>query len=503
MNHQELNNLLAKMTETGLNEAEKAQLADIIKTDSEARREYLEYCQIHAMLSENFGSLTHLQQDKAKPAKPKRLISLLLTLAAAIAFSFIVIYLSDNQGAAEAAPWRGERIALIEKSVSGEFQYGNNGQALKQGDYLHQGKYVLIDGIIELQYDNKAKVIIEGPAEFQLKTAKLIYLAKGKLSANIPPEAKGFSVDLKNNKVVDLGTQFSVIVNDNESEVHVFEGKVVLNPDSEKELSITENQAFRIQEQSGLISGIDIATEKFVRSLDKPEPTYSELIMSLNPIVYLPMDPEDGHHLINVANPDLKGEVHNPKAMSKTWQQGKVGMALNFKGEEFKGFAKVSNFPNLQGNMVSCSAWVYARSRPIWGSIAKNWAGHRHGQFHFGLYETDGKLEVHINDRKNIEVFAIDPDPFPLKSWQHVAFVANGSELILYRNAKVVGRNKYNIINPDNGLKTLAIGTKLDNQGQLSKVYMGYWDGKIDELAVFHHALSHEEILMLYNGGKK
>ena len=51
-----------------------------------------------------------------------------------------------------------------------------------------------------MQFDNKAKVIIEGPAEFELKTAKLIYLTKGKLSANIPPEASFAVKNIENSK---------------------------------------------------------------------------------------------------------------------------------------------------------------------------------------------------------------------------------------------------------------------------------------------------------------
>ena len=74
------------------------------------------------------------------------------------------------------------------------------------------------------------------------------------------------------------------------------------------------------------------------------------------------------------------------------------------------------DYPQAEGNQLSVVAWVTARSRPRWASIAKNWAGaDDRGQFHFGLYWDSGELEAHIQDSSGKEITVKDTVPLPLK----------------------------------------------------------------------------------------
>ena len=54
----------------------------------------------------------------------------------------------------------------------------------------------------------------------------------------------------------------------------------------------------------------------------------------------------------------------------------------------------------------------------------------------------------------------------------------------------------------DMRIKALAIGTKLNLRGDAPDHQdFNMWDGRLDELAIFNHALSPEQILELYELG--
>jgi hypothetical protein len=148
---------------------------------------------------------------------------------------------------------------------------------------------------------------------------------------------------------------------------------------------------------------------------------------------------------------------------------------------------------------------VIASSRPRWASIAKNWAGaDDRGQFHFGLHFDSGELEAHIEDSSGEEIVVKDGTPLPLHAWHHVAFVADGETLRLYRNGKQVDAAAYHKLHRDERITALAIGTKLNLKGDAPDHQdFNMWDGRLDELAIFNHAVSDEQIRELYELGNK
>jgi hypothetical protein len=182
------------------------------------------------------------------------------------------------------------------------------------------------------------------------------------------------------------------------------------------------------------------------------------------------------------------------------WTAGKVGAALTLGGPAQQAYASASQYPQTEGDTLSVAAWVYARSRPRWASIAKNWAGgdEHHGQFHFGLYQDSGELEAHIIDGTGKEVVIRDTVPLPLDTWHHVAFVADGTRLHLYRNGVEVDSQPYHGIHADKRIKALGIGTKLNLLGtKPEELDFNMWDGRLDELAIFNHPLSSDDIEQL------
>ncbi len=101
--------------------------------------------------------------------------------------------------------------------------------SLTVGSPVSSGRFVLESGLVQLEFLSGANVVIEGPAELDLKSTKLVVCHRGKLRVRVPEQAKGFSVDTPYHRAVDLGTEFAVSVGDgDDTEVHVFQGKVEL-----------------------------------------------------------------------------------------------------------------------------------------------------------------------------------------------------------------------------------------------------------------------------------
>ena len=106
------------------------------------------------------------------------------------------------------------------------------------------------------------------------------------LSASVPPEGVGFAVDTPDAEVIDFGTEFSIDVESNASEVHVFEGLVRVQPRSLKDgkagqaVNVQSSQAVKIDNASKKPVGIQLATDRFIRSFDEPKTSLPPCIKS-------------------------------------------------------------------------------------------------------------------------------------------------------------------------------------------------------------------------------
>jgi hypothetical protein len=88
----------------------------------------------------------------------------------------------------------------------------------------------LTEGEIELTYGTGTKILLVGPAEFVVDAAGG-KLHRGGLVASVTEAGHGFTIETPNGKIVDLGTEFGVAVDDfGFSEVSVFHGKVEAFP---------------------------------------------------------------------------------------------------------------------------------------------------------------------------------------------------------------------------------------------------------------------------------
>src|SRR6185312_5536922 len=119
------------------------------------------------------------------------------------------------------------------------------------GESLVAGSFKLDSGVVELTFNSKARVAIEGPAQIKLTGFNSMEIKSGKLSTYVPVRARGFTVKIPSADIVDLGTRFGVnVAADKSSKVDVFEGRVTVSPDGNTDTNaqqlLTQNMAARV-----------------------------------------------------------------------------------------------------------------------------------------------------------------------------------------------------------------------------------------------------------------
>ncbi|MFN0128556.1 MAG: CotH kinase family protein [Verrucomicrobiales bacterium] len=186
---------------------------------------------------------------------------------------------------------------------------------------------------------------------------------------------------------------------------------------------------------------------------------------------------------------------------SGAWVAGRTGGALQFRGSTGRDFVVVPSYL-LPRETMTCTAWVWADARPSWASIAKTWLNAGASSLRFGLQETTGALSSFVQTAAGTQPNTREPIPLALGTWHHVACTADGSRLRLYRNGALVSSVPYtgSLATADFG--PLGIGARLNSAGTAANTATpGYWQGKIDDLAIWARALSPPELSAIHQGG--
>ena len=386
------------------------------------RRQYLDYCQMHALLRSEHGLLTSWSatagRDRRRPSRYVRSAGG-SNRRTAIQFG-CGRNLRGRGRRALACSNANRQQSAVSRRRDGRAQQGRR-RAIRlwsrtakstptEGMPLRQGLYELLSGLVEIEYRSGAVLVVRAPATFDLVDQACVRLEDGQLAAHVPKAAIGFRIESPGATVIDLGTDFAVqAVKEKESEVHVFHGEVLVDLHGEtRPVSRPAASRHRAKRRESTISPAcrpaSISTSSsFCAACARTTTPMPRPSWRMNPAVYYRMEPTgDGTRLIDASASGADATIHFGRATSPVWTSGRVGAALSLGGPAQQTYAAASEYPQAEGDAMTVVAWVYARSRPRWASIAKNWAGGNddHGQFHFGLYEDGGELEAHIVDRQ-------------------------------------------------------------------------------------------------------
>jgi hypothetical protein len=194
--------------------------------------------------------------------RPRRLL--------ALAASIIAVVGASLWGAGVFSTDQNQAItATLTRLADAEWAKGAD--RFQPGDHLAIGdSLALARGMAKVTFECGAEVVLEGPCNFEVRSAMLGYLASGKITADVPHRAFGFAILSPEVDFVDLGTSFGVSVGDNgRTELHVFDGEVLCSKPSEpagtpsEAFHVLANRAVEFTSGGGAPSDIVMDTEPF------------------------------------------------------------------------------------------------------------------------------------------------------------------------------------------------------------------------------------------------
>lgn len=356
------------------------------------------------------------------------------------------------------------------------------------------GNFELQKGLLNLQFGGGVMVYVEAPARFEAVSDGRVVLHSGRLSARVPPEGIGFTVETPEAEVVDFGTEFSVDVEGGASEVHVFDGLVRVHPgasnkrDASRSVELQASQALRITDGATEPEDISIATDRFIRDFDEPRLNYARAVKQLSPLVYYRMPIRD-RGLVSEP-PEYSGVVLTEEGKGKRPPHARgvfIGGSLRVGADSTGRGGRVDSPPALSTGRFSLTVFVYLEAPVHRAMVATNL---HDGQGNFGLsLDENGLLRAAVRSSDG-EVSSIAGDSvLPQKAWRHVVVTADGEQLQFYEDGKLVASTPCAAMAASNS-DTVWFGTG----ARATQV----WDGRLDEVALFDRALTEEEIAALY-----
>lgn len=390
---------------------------------------------------------------------------------------------------------------------------------LATGDAAPAAIVELRSGLAKLTFPTGVLMVVEGPAQFRVDLPQQVELIRGRVCADVPKGAEGFAVVTPTARVVDLGTSFGVSVSPEQgSHVEVFEGRIELGSSvrGARPSVVGAGAAHRV-DISGAVTSVASSPGLFVRptQLSRWEQESRGLAVERWRVAseLLRRDPS----LVLYYTFDNRAEVADRILNRALLAAGRWNIPLSeplpvmaagrIEGKEAVSLSPTTpalllpDYPQSATGKLSLSAWVYARSLPRWAAIVKNRGDRMSGQFSFGLEGEAGLLVARVTDQAGADAYArqADGESLPTGRWVHVAFVADGQTLRLYRDGMEVGSAPCVGVAANGSPRSLSIGMRTSDNGVSPSVSNNgeRWDGLIDEMALFHRALSTEEVKRL------
>ena len=206
--------------------------------------------------------------ERVSLEKSPRTISKLSLVTAITSLAALLILLASIQF----NPSINYEVATIYGSLNGQW---SSDLPLTKGTRLQASPQIfhLQQGIVEIESDKGVSIVLEAPAGFHFTGPDELYLDYGQVFADVSAQGNGFTIQTKNSRIIDLGTQFGVYSDlRGETELHVYKGNTILitglenNPRRSTEVSA--GKAMRVDSSDCRVSDIEIKNQMFVQKID-------------------------------------------------------------------------------------------------------------------------------------------------------------------------------------------------------------------------------------------
>ena len=367
---------------------------------------------------------------------------------------------------------------------------------LDTGRAVRGESYDLAAGVLELETRRGAQIVIEAPATFRVESPQRLRLTQGRIAADVPPRAKGFTVVTPSGEAIDLGTRFAVDVpTSGAAEVHVFSGEVVARAGTKRPTSLRDGEAFSLAANAVR----ELRTAAFIRRGEVAELAAAVAAgqerQSQEATDRLRGDPS------LIATIDFEGDEHvgQYRVVQGRWPGSRAADFTNVGDHLVLDVGGDADWPQ-----ITVAAWVRLdRLGEPFQSLyhTDGWSKENPGQVHWMIVDScvmrlalpgwrlgAGAIERHEHPESRTPVLGTEG------RWMHLAFVYDAGA----RTAS------FYVDGQPDGVTELAFAPP----ARLGPARMGNWNnkdrklsGRIDELVFIGRALSAAEILALYETG--
>jgi len=498
----ELGELTEALRDGTIEDAQVARLDQILAESPEAVEQFIDLALLRAELDAKLGG-----RGLAALPVPRRRRRRWIVAGAAAAAAILVVLLTVFAMAPRAEnTYTG--CAILTKALETRWE----GAAPAVGSVLPKGRLVFGAGVIQVEFFSGARVILEGPADFELVSSNEGLCRLGKLRALVPPQAQGFTVRTPGIRLVDRGTEFGLRLDrSGDAEVHVFQGRVELHSQgSRSDLSV--GRALRINPAGG-VQPIDAKPEAFVTlsdlNLRSAEEAKSRFARWGDVSERLRRDPRVAVYYSFEDAPEWSRELRSQRAERSPLDGAIIGCRWaegRWKGKkalEFKGPGDRVRFQDAgEYESLTLMTWVRvdALDRAFNGLMLTD--GWTSGSVHWQITQA-GRLRLGIHGEKQTNDYDTPPlfTPAQLGRWVQLCTVYD--------------REAREVVHYLDGRPVIRLSLRFDTTLRLGAVELGNWgvplrsdvytlrnlNGRLDEFAIFRKALGDDEILSLYEVG--
>lgn len=471
----------------------------------------------------------------------------LLRIAAVVLLAVFAgwMYLSQQPSAPPTTTASSDRNpAIITRTFNerwqGEHTAPADGRTLRPGEIYH-----LIRGFIAIRMPSNAEAVLAAPARFEVLDDNRLRLLEGRLTAEVPPAARYFTVETPTARIVDYGTEFNVDVSGTGMSIaSVLTGKVQLferprdhSPGvAAKVVELVAGWAGQVDATGRLdeqvrpvpVKGISLREELEAREQAQRGSRYHQwLVHSINMrrdpdlVLYYTFDhgPQATPLVINEAIATygkLNGQLGDPRSdvYAPTWRTGRwpQTQALEFSVESDFRVAgiMVPHDPLLDiDEAITVAVW-FRTDRPSGGGtvVSKRDSPLRDMNYQFSIFAEEHAMGPHLQWGAGWESSSDVPGKFvyarlPEKlegAWRLAVVTVEGNTARFYLDGLLLDEVVTpSVMTPCQG--DLLIGTDplLWVDHQIARA--GFW-GAMDELAIFRRVLSDAEIRAMYEAGR-
>lgn len=504
MNLDEVGELMEALRDGTIEDAQVARLDQILAEQPEAVDYFVDRAMLRAELDARLSGPARI----TLPGRRPMLRVLLVAAPAAAALILLSVAVAVLRPPRPEAPISYEGCAVLTRALETRW----DGAAPAVGSVLPKGRLAFESGVIQVEFFSGARVILEGPADFELVSANEGLCRLGKLRAVVPPQAQGFTVGTPAIRLIDRGTEFGLRLDrTGGAEVHVFQGRVEIYSRGERS-DLPVGRALRI-DPAGAAQSIEANPEAFVtlsdlnlRSAEEAKSRYARWGGASD---RLRRDPRIAVYYSFEDAPEWSRELRSQRAERSPLDGAIIGCRWaegRWKGKralEFKGPGDRVRFQDAgEYESVTLMTWVRvdALDRAFNGLMLTD--GWTSGSIHWQITQR-GTLRLGIHGENQNNDYDTPPlfTPSQFGRWIHLCTVYN--------------RDAREVVHYVDGRAVIRLPLKFDTTLRLGAVELGNWgvplqgtvytlrnlNGRMDEFALFGKALGADEIRDLYEIG--